>query len=145
MWAARPIRGGASSSSWRAGGRSVGLAGDVGPAPSPATVFTMTTVQRALCEMRLGTLPSRNSLRPLIPALPTTRTSAPASSAARTMAVAGSASTTTRAEPRVPASCSARWVSSDAANEARVASACPASVPGVFWGSRTWMTSSSAP
>ncbi len=112
--------------------------------PSVA-VFTITTVQRALCEMRLGTLPSRNSLRPLMPALPTTRTSAPASSASRTIDMAGSSSTMTRAEPRVPASSCARAVSSAAAKEARVASAWPASVPGSFWGSSTWMTSRSAP
>ena len=45
-------------------------------------VFTMITVHRALWLMRFGTLPSRNSLRPAIPALPTTRTSMPCSSVA---------------------------------------------------------------
>ena len=35
----------------------------------------MITVQRALWLIRFGTLPSRNSLRPAIPALPTTSTS----------------------------------------------------------------------
>ena len=42
----------------------------------------MITVQRALWLMRLGTLPSRNSLRPAMPALPTTSTSIACSSAA---------------------------------------------------------------
>ena len=47
------------------------------PLPSGCSaVFTITTVQAALCETRFGTLPSRNSLRPLMPMLPTTRTSA---------------------------------------------------------------------
>src|SRR5262249_44509206 len=62
---------------------------------SPA-VFTMTTVQRALCETRFGTLPSRNSRRPLMPMLPTTRTSARSASAAATIASEGSSPTPTR-------------------------------------------------
>ncbi len=41
----------------------------------PLVVFTMITVQRALWLIRFGTLPSRNSFRPAIPALPTTSTS----------------------------------------------------------------------
>ena len=52
----------------------------VGAAAS--VVFTMITVQRALWLMRFGTLPSRNSLRPAMPALPTTRTSISCSSVA---------------------------------------------------------------
>ena len=49
-------------------------------------VFTMITVHRALWLIRFGTLPSRNSLRPAIPALPTTRTSMSCSSVACTIA-----------------------------------------------------------
>ena len=44
-------------------------------------VLTITTVQRAACETRFGTFPSRNSLRPCMPAFPTTSTSACCSSA----------------------------------------------------------------
>ena len=63
-------------------------------------MFTITTVQRAACETRFGTLPSRNSVRPPMPALPTTSTSALSSSAARTMPAAGSGSTRTTARAR---------------------------------------------
>src|SRR5439155_14911858 len=42
-----------------------------GGAHSAPCVCTITTVQGTLWEMRFGTLPSRNSLRPLIPTLPT--------------------------------------------------------------------------
>ena len=66
-------------------------------------VFTMITVHRALWLIRFGTLPSRNSLRPAIPALPTTRTSMSCSSVACTIARAGSSSITTWAKPRAPA------------------------------------------
>jgi multisubunit Na+/H+ antiporter MnhB subunit len=59
-------------------------------------VLTITTVHLALCEMRLGTLPSRNSFLPLIPRLPTTSMSARRSWAAARMAEAGSGSTATR-------------------------------------------------
>ena len=62
--------------------------------PSPA-VLTMITVHRALWLMRLGTFPSRNSLRPAMPALPTTRTSIDCSSVASTIAIAGSSWITT--------------------------------------------------
>ena len=88
-----------SNGSWRRDGRSAasrcGAAG--------AAVFTMITVHRALWLMRLGTLPSRNSLRPAIPALPTTSTSIACSSAASTIAMAGSSWITTWACPRSPA------------------------------------------
>jgi hypothetical protein len=53
-----------------------------------SAVFTITTVQRALCETRFGTLPSRNSFRPAIPMLPTTSTSASSASAAAMIAEA---------------------------------------------------------
>ncbi len=69
----------------------------------PSVVLTITTVQRALCEMRFGTLPSRNSLRPLMPAFPTTSTSAFSSAAASTIACGGSGWTRTLAWPRSPA------------------------------------------
>ena len=72
----------------------------------PFVVFTMITVQRALWLIRFGTLPSRNSLRPAIPAFPTTSTSTAWSSEERTIAIAGSSSITTCACPRSPAS----WV-----------------------------------
>ncbi len=75
--------------------------------PSGANVLTMITVHRALWLIRFGTLPRRNSLRPAIPALPTTRTSISSSSVACTIAMAGSSSTTTFACPRSPASCRA--------------------------------------
>ena len=55
----------------------------------------MITVQRALWLIRLGTFPSRNSLRPAMPAFPTTSTSISAASAACTIAIAGSSSITT--------------------------------------------------
>src|SRR5581483_7019740 len=61
-----------------------------------SAVFTITTVQRALCDTRLGTLPSRNSLRPLMPMLPTTRTSAFSAAAAETIAADGSSAAATR-------------------------------------------------
>ncbi len=73
----------------------------------PFVVLTMITVQRALWLIRLGTLPSRNSLRPAIPALPTTRTSIPCSSVACTIAIAGSSSITTCALPLSPATSAA--------------------------------------
>ena len=38
-------------------------------------VLTMITVQRALCDTRLGILPRRNSRRPAMPRLPTTTAS----------------------------------------------------------------------
>ena len=62
---------------------------------APSVVLTMTTVQRAACEMRFGMLPSRNSFRPPMPALPTTSTSACSSSTVRTTAPATSGSTFT--------------------------------------------------
>src|SRR5262245_51937310 len=112
---------------------------------TPSVVFTMITVHRALWLIRFGTLPSRNSLRPAIPALPTTRTSMRASSAAPTIAIAGSSSTTTWARPRPPASRSASaWrASADAA--ARVRSAAPNSVSEGWVGMITCTRCSSAP
>ena len=62
-----------------------------------APVFTTVTVQRARCVTRLATLPSRNSLRPRIPLLPTTSTSAPTSSAAATISSAIASPATTLA------------------------------------------------
>ena len=130
--------GGSGSSSVSSRG---GLPGTAGIDP----VLTMMTVQRALCEMRFGTLSSKNCVRPCIPALPTTRTSAPASSAVLTMTFAASSSTNTLALPRTPASSEAMRESSDAALRARVPAAAPASVvPRAPVGS-TWMISSSAP
>ena len=76
------------------------------PAACPSAVFTMMTVHRALWLIRFGTFPSRNSLRPAIPALPTTRTSIACSSVALTIAMAGSSLITTWARPRSPAT----WV-----------------------------------
>ena len=107
-------------------------------------VFTMITVHRALWLMRFGTLPSRNSLRPAIPALPTTRTSMACSSVAWTIARAGSSSITTCARPRSPATWVAYDCSSSAAARARVTSAVPCSVSAGWSGITTWTTCSSA-
>ena len=102
----------------------------------PSVVLTMTTVQRALCEIRFGTLPSRNSLRPLMPAFPTTRTSAPSSMAASTIARGGSGWMRTRARPRSPAS--------SRASSRRLASASAMSTS-PFSAGITWTMTSSAP
>ncbi len=116
-----------SGSRPRSSGSSSTAACTVVTSPS-RVVFTMITVQRALWLMRFGTLPSRNSLRPAIPALPTTRTSMSCSSVACTIAIAGSSSITTCARPRSPAMVVAYDCSSSAAARARVASAVPCSV-----------------
>src|SRR6185503_4775383 len=73
---------------------------------SSLCVWTITTVQGALCETRFGTLRSRNSRRPLIPTLPTTSTSAFSRRAASTIASAGSSPETTAARLRSPGSVS---------------------------------------
>ena len=111
---------------------------------TPSVVLTMITVQRALWLMRLGTLPNRNSLRPAMPAFPTTRTSISASSAAPTIAIAGSVSTTTCDRPRSPASRRASTRSDSEAAEARVRSLLPNSVSTGFVGTITWTRCSSA-
>ena len=87
----------------------------------------MTTVQGALCETRFGTLPSRNSRRPLMPTFPTTSTSAFSSPATRMIAAEGSSPASTRA----PAP-------SDSAK--RVSSGRTDAVPSAT----TWRTTSSA-
>src|SRR4029079_5409915 len=69
-------------------------------------VWTITTVQGALCETRFGTLRSRNSRRPLMPTLPTTSTSAFSRRAASTIASDGSSPETTAARLRSPGSVS---------------------------------------
>ena len=136
---ARPSRSGGSGAS------SVSSRGALPATAGTDPVFTMMTVQRALCEMRFGTLSRRNSVLPCIPAFPTTRTSAPASSAVRTMTFGASSSTSTLALPRTPASSAAMRESSDAALRARVPAAAPASVVPRAPVGRTWMISSSAP
>jgi hypothetical protein len=123
----------------------VALRGSRIGAATPSVVLTMITVHRALWLMRFGTLPSRNSFRPAIPALPTTSTSISASSAAWTIAIAGSSSITTWARPRSPAIRSASIWSSSAALRARVASAAPNSVSALVDGNTTWTRWSSAP
>src|SRR4051812_36040082 len=112
---------------------------------TPSVVLTMITVQRALWLIRFGTFPSRNSLRPAIPALPTTSTSIAASPAAPTIAIAGSSSTTTWARPRRPASRSASDWRASAAAAARVRSAEPNSVSDGLLGTITCTRCSSAP
>ena len=124
----RAIRCGCVSTSGAPERITVGLVGVCTAWPIPSVVFTMITVQRALWLMRFGTLPSRNSLRPAIPAFPTTRTSIAAASAAWTIAIAGSSSTTTWDLPRSPAIRSASRWSSSPADAARVRSAAPNSV-----------------
>ena len=94
----------------------------------PSEVSTMTTVHGALCETRFGTLPSRNSRRPLMPTLPTTSTSAFSCAAARTIASDGS-SAAISTSARAP---------SDSAN--RVSSGSTAAARSVT----TWRTRSSA-
>ena len=86
-----------------------------GVRPLPSAVFTMTTVHGAVCETRLGTLPSRNSVRSLMLRLPTTTMSACSSSATCTIASAGCESYSILARPRVPARRSASSDSSDSA------------------------------
>ena len=104
-------------------------------AATPSVVLTMITVHRALWLTRFGTLPSRNSLRPAMPALPTTSTSISASSsAAWTMAMAGSSSITTCARPRSPAIRRRRHLELVRGASARVASAAPDSVSAVVDG-----------
>ena len=73
------------------GGRPGAVFRGVAPAPFSA-VFTITTEHLALCETRLGTLPSRNSVRSRMPTLPTTTRSTRSCSQTRTMASAGSES-----------------------------------------------------
>ena len=109
-----------------------------GMAACPSAVFTMITVQRALWLIRFGTLPSRNSLRPAMPALPTTSTSISCSSVASTIAIAGSSWITTCARPRSPATWVAYVCSSSAAPRARVASAAPNCVSVGLPGRITW-------
>src|SRR6478735_6799959 len=80
---------------------------------SGAPVFTTVTVHWARCVTRLATLPSRNSLRPRMPLLPTTRTSAPAASAASTISSAIASPATTLAVAAGRSAC-ALSASSDA-------------------------------
>ena len=105
----------------------------------------MITVHRALWLIRLGTFPRRNSLRPAMPAFPTTSTSMSAASDAWTIAIAGSSSITTWARPRPPAIRSASCCRSSAAAAARVRSAAPNSVSVGLVGITTWTRCSSAP
>ena len=105
MWPPRAVRRGWNSTSSAALARTraeAGLGAAATTWPSPI-VFTMITVQRALWLMRFGTLPSRNSLRPAMPALPTTSTSMACSCEASTIAIAGSSWITTCPRARSPA------------------------------------------
>ena len=100
--AARPRSFPSTSTSGGEPSRSIAGGGSC-PFPLTSAVLTMTTVHRALWETRFGTFPRRNSLRPVMPRLPTTRTSTCSSCAAVTMARAGSVSTATCARPLAPA------------------------------------------
>ena len=85
--------------------------------PSRSAVLTMITEHRALWEMRLGTLPRRNSRRSCHAQVPDhDDVHALGLSAVSTMAAAMSLATTTLALPRSPASSSAYVLRSSAAN-----------------------------
>src|SRR5439155_27071556 len=84
--------------------------------PASRCVWTITTVQVALWEMRLGTCSCRNSLRPLMPTLPTTITSMFSALARSTITRAGSFPCAASGLAAGPTTCSvysasSRWVS----------------------------------
>ena len=95
------------------------------PAPPPAqlpSVDTIRTLQRALCETELGTLPSTR-LAPCMPWLPTTIRLAPVSAATATSASAGLARTAwvCTATPSSPAeACASASVAATASSSSSV-------------------------
>src|SRR5262245_51261169 len=93
----------------------------------------MITVRSDWCETRLGTLPSRNSLRPLMPTFPTTTTSTSSLAAVLTIACAGSSPVAITARASSPTK--PRPYSSSSSF------ACGGAVEG---GTTTWHRSSSA-
>ena len=115
--------------------------------PPGAAVLTMITVHRALWLMRLGTLPSRNSLRPAMPALPTTKTSIDCSSAGLHDRHRGVVVDRPRGRGRGPRRPGGRRCPVPRPRSAaRVASAAPYWVtPGFCVTSTTWTMWSSAP